>query len=137
MLADNPAVATLPVKNLGKARKFYSDKLGLKLASEQPGVLTFLSGPSKVFVYQSEFAGTNKATAATWAVSDIEAVVADLRKRGVVFEHYTHLPGLTVEGDLHVGGGMKAAWPASPQVKRRGLRGWNADRPGSPSGHHD
>jgi hypothetical protein len=63
-----------------------------------------------MFVYRSDFAGTNKATAAMFEVKDVAAVAADLKAKGVVFEHYDNLEGLTVEGDVHVGGGMSVAW---------------------------
>jgi hypothetical protein len=56
-------------------------------------------------VYQSKEAGTNKATAVTWAVDDLERVARDLKARGIRFEHYD-LPGLKREGDIHVGGNI-------------------------------
>ena len=49
----------------------------------------------------------------TWQVDDIEAEVADLRARGVAFEHYD-MPGMTLEGDIHAGEGMKVAWFKDP-----------------------
>jgi hypothetical protein len=79
-----------------------------------PEALVFKSGSSKVLVYQSQFAGTNKATAATWGVgNDIEQIVQGLKAQGVTFEHYD-MPGLTRKGDVHVGGNMKAAWFKDP-----------------------
>ncbi len=114
MLSDNSAVATIPVKKLDRARDFYSDKLGLTVEEERPGVITYRSGESKVFVYESEYAGGNKATAATWAVNDIDQVVSDLTAKGVRFEHYANLEGLRPEGDLYVGRDMKVAWLKDP-----------------------
>jgi hypothetical protein len=64
-------------------------------------------------VYRSEYAGTNEATAVTWAVDDIESEVEGLKAKGIIFEHYD-LPGLTREGDVHVGDGMKVAWFKDP-----------------------
>ena len=117
MLADTPAVATIAVKNLQAARRFYEGSLGLKPAGgeQQPGVMTYESGESRVLVYESQFAGTNKATAATWMVGDqVEAIVKTLKGKGVPFEHYD-MPGLTLQGDVHVGGdSMKAAWCKDP-----------------------
>jgi len=77
-------------------------------------VLTFKSGNSKVTVYVSAYAGTNKATSATWVVPDAEAVVAPLKEKGLQFEHYDNLAGLTREGDLHVAGSYKGAWLKDP-----------------------
>jgi len=74
----------------------------------------YASGNSKVLVYQSEYAGTNKATTANWAVgADLESVVQGLANKGVKFEHYD-MPGVTREGDIHVAGGQKIAWFRDP-----------------------
>ncbi len=71
MLGDNEATATIPVKNLGAARKFYEETLGLKLVhAEGNEAVSYKSGNTHVLVYHSQYAGTNKATAATWMVSD-------------------------------------------------------------------
>ena len=117
MLADMPAVATIAVKNLQAARRFYEGSLGLKPGGgeQQPSVVTYDSGQSRLLVYESQFAGTNKATAATWMVGDeIESIVKTLKSKGVAFEHYD-MPGLTLQGDIHVGGdSMKAAWCKDP-----------------------
>lgn len=111
MIADKDAIAMIAVKDLAGAGKFYGDVLGLeKLDSPEEQVLTFRSGSSRLNVYQSQYAGTNKATSVMWNVgSEIEAVAAKLKAKGVKFEHYD-LPGLTLEGDIHVGGNMKVAW---------------------------
>jgi hypothetical protein len=66
-----------------------------------------------VLVYHSQYAGTNKATAATWMVDDVEGHAKDLKAKGVKFEHYD-LPGMTRKGDVHVAGTMKAAWFKDP-----------------------
>ena len=77
--------------------------------------MTYQVGPSFLLVYPSEYAGTNRATGATWAVGDdFEAVIEDLREKGVTFEQYD-LPGRTTrEGDIHVMGEMRAAWFKDP-----------------------
>jgi catechol 2,3-dioxygenase-like lactoylglutathione lyase family enzyme len=116
MLGNKDAAATIPVKDLNAAKKFYGNTLGLKLAddSEEPEALVYKSGNSKILVYRSQFAGTNKATAATWGVgSDIEKIVQSLKGKGVAFEHYD-MPGMTLQGDVHVANGMKAAWFKDP-----------------------
>jgi hypothetical protein len=71
------------------------------------------SGDTKVSIYRSEFAGTNKATALTFDVEDLESEVDDLKGKGVSFEHY-ELPGLERQGDLYVAEGMKTAWFKDP-----------------------
>ena len=64
-------------------------------------------------MYRSSFAGTNKATAVTWTVDDIDDVVRTLKAKGVTFEHYD-MPNTKHEGDVHVAGHMKVAWFKDP-----------------------
>ena len=115
MLGGKDATATIPVRDIKAAKKFYESTLGLKLAdADEPEALVYKSGSSKILVYQSQYAGTNKATAATWGVgSDIEKVVQALKAKGVSFEHYD-MPGMTLKGDVHVADKMKAAWFKDP-----------------------
>jgi catechol 2,3-dioxygenase-like lactoylglutathione lyase family enzyme len=94
MLRDTNAVATLAVKNLDQAAKFYEETLGLsRTGVEDDEVVVFESGDTRINVYQSSYAGTNKATALTWAVDDVGDVVRTLKAKGVKFEHYD-LPGM-------------------------------------------
>jgi catechol 2,3-dioxygenase-like lactoylglutathione lyase family enzyme len=114
MLRDTDAVATLAVKDLGVAARFYEETLGLSRAgSEDDEVAVFESGHTKINVYRSSFAGTNKATALTWTVDNVEDVVRTLQAKGVKFEHYD-LPETTREGDLHISGDVKVAWFKDP-----------------------
>jgi len=114
MLSKTNAIATIAVKNLEIARRFYHDTLGLEEArSDDKEVIVFTSGDSLINVYRSQFAGTNKATALTWAVKDLDAEVRALKAKGVAFEHYD-MPDLKLEGDIHVAGPMKVAWFKDP-----------------------
>jgi catechol-2,3-dioxygenase len=115
MLETFEAIATIAVKDIGVATKFYEQTLGLsRIPTSERGVQMFKSGNSKVLVYESDYAGTNKATAATWTIAgDIKQVVAGLAARGARFEHYD-LPGTTLDGDLHIAGTIKAAWCKDP-----------------------
>src|SRR5919108_6499308 len=109
MLANKDAMATIAVKDLGTAKKFYQQTLGFApVGNEEMGVLTLKSGNSTIVVYESEFAGTNKATSATWGVGgEMDSIVKTLQKKGIEFEHY-EMPGARHEGDLHVFGDFKA-----------------------------
>ena len=115
MLGNLDATATLAVRNLDTARKFYEGTLGLKKVGEKGGeLIAYKSGNSIINVYRSRFAGTNQATALTWDVGkDIEGFVAKLKARGVTFEHYD-MPELKRMGDVYVGGHMKVAWFKDP-----------------------
>ena len=113
MLSDNTAIATVAVKNLETAKKFYEGTLGLTKVMENSEVLAFKTGNSTLFVYRSQYAGTNKATAVTFVSDQVEDLVQRLRGRGVTFEHYD-LPQMTRHGDVHVAGSMKTAWFKDP-----------------------
>jgi catechol 2,3-dioxygenase-like lactoylglutathione lyase family enzyme len=115
MLGNINAAANIAVKDLPTAKKFYEDTLGLtQVHAEGEEVIVMKSGDTLINVYRSQFAGTNKATAVTWAVGDeIGRIVKALRDKGVAFEHYD-MPGTTLEGDIHVGYGMKVAWFKDP-----------------------
>jgi catechol 2,3-dioxygenase-like lactoylglutathione lyase family enzyme len=115
MLGKADATPMIAVKDLDRARKFYEDTLGLKTEEEMAGeVLAVKSGSTPITVYRSEFAGTNKATALTFAVDDIGAEVRELKEKGIFFEHYD-LEGLTAKGDIYEGeGGFKTAWFKDP-----------------------
>jgi catechol 2,3-dioxygenase-like lactoylglutathione lyase family enzyme len=115
MLGNKEAIATIGVKDIEAARKFYGGKLGLKQEpSTESGVLVCKSGSSQILIYQSAYAGTNKATVVTWAVGDdVQGVVQSLRSKGISFEHYD-LPETTREGDVHLSGKIKAAWFKDP-----------------------
>jgi catechol 2,3-dioxygenase-like lactoylglutathione lyase family enzyme len=114
MLSNRDAVANLAVKNVQAARKFYEGTLGLKqVDAEGSELIVFESGNTKLNVYESKEAGTNKATAVTWAVDDVESEVNALKAKGVKFEHYD-MPGLKRQGDIHIGGDMKVAWFKDP-----------------------
>jgi catechol 2,3-dioxygenase-like lactoylglutathione lyase family enzyme len=115
MLGERNAVANLAVKNLETARKFYEGTLGLTpIEEEGEELIVYKSGDTVLNVYRSEYAGTNAATALTWAVGDdVEDIVRALRDKGVTFEHYD-MPGMTVDGDVHIAGDMKVAWFKDP-----------------------
>jgi len=115
MLGEKDAAATLAVSDLERARDFYENTLGLAPAQEIPGAMLYKSGNSVLLVYPSEYAGTNQATSVSWAVGDdFDAIVEDLRAKGVTFERYDDLPETTREGDVHIIGEFKGVWLKDP-----------------------
>lgn len=115
MLGGKDAAATLAVSDLERARDFYENTLGLAPQQEVPGAILYRSGNAGVLVYPSEYAGTNKATAAWWAVGDdFDAIVEELQTKGVSFERYDDLPDTTREDDVHISGEFKAVWLKDP-----------------------
>jgi len=110
MLSNARIVPYIPVADVARARKFYEEKVGLKPREVYAGGVIYACGDgSWVFMYPSAGAGTSKASTAFWAVDDVVAEVAELKKRGVVFEEYD-LPGIKMENGIATGGGAKTAW---------------------------
>jgi catechol 2,3-dioxygenase-like lactoylglutathione lyase family enzyme len=117
MLHDGEVATRLPARDLERAKAFYSDKLGLEPIEERPGGARYRCGNSYFALFQSAGAASGTHTQMGWEVKDIEATVAELRRRGVVFEEYD-LPGFkTVNGIADIAGnypskgsGEKGAW---------------------------
>jgi catechol 2,3-dioxygenase-like lactoylglutathione lyase family enzyme len=114
MLGDTELTTLVAVKDLGEATAFYEKTLGLTKVGNDPGFVQFRSGTSSVIVYESEFAGTNKATTAAWHVDDVEETVQRLQAEGVTFVRYDIIPGVTLNGDVHEAGTFKLAWFKDP-----------------------
>jgi len=110
MLQNSPMYSYIPARDMARARRFYEHTLGLKAKQEINGgvVYEFAKGTA-CFLYPTPNAGTSKASQAFWAVSDVAQEVAELKKRGVQFEHYD-APEMKREGDIHTGGVARAAW---------------------------
>jgi len=121
MLSDFPIHSTIAVKDLGRARAFYEEKLGFKPASVAPqGVFYNCGGGTRFFVYPSATAGTNQSTYAGWAVSDIAAVMQMLESRGVSFESYD-MPGFDKATRIATFGTLRAAWFKDPDGNILGI----------------
>jgi catechol 2,3-dioxygenase-like lactoylglutathione lyase family enzyme len=104
MLNDARVATRLPAQNLQRAREFYADKLGLSPIEERPGGLRYAPAAGEFVLFQSTGAPSGDHTQMAFEVHDIEATIAELRSRGVVFEEYD-TPGLrTVDGIAEVEG---------------------------------
>ena len=118
-MLENAHVATrLPAEDLERARAFYAEKLGLEPAEERPGGLRYECAGGVFALFASDGSASGTHTQMAFEVDDLEAVVAELRRRGVVFE-VVDVPGLrTVDGIADVEGnypskggvGERAAW---------------------------
>lgn len=118
MLRDGDVATRLPAQDLDRARAFYAERLGLEPVEERPGGLRYECGRGRFTLFESAGVASGSHTQMAWEVDDIDAVVGELRSRGVVFEE-VDVPGLrTVEGIADVEGnypsaggvGERAAW---------------------------
>lgn len=114
MLAAHDSSAIVAVTDLERAHHFYGQTLGLKLVNDGMGTLVFQTGRTRLVVYPSKEAGTNRANAAAWGCgSELTAIVRALQGRGVAFERYD-FPGSTFENGIHRMGDFLAAWFKDP-----------------------
>ena len=115
LLKDKPSSAIVAVRDLGRARAFYTETLGLE--PEGGGgedMLTLRTGETQLIVYESEFAGTNKANAVVWnAGGDFDEIAGQLKEQGVKFEEYPDL-GMEISGGIHRSGEFKGVWFKDP-----------------------
>jgi len=109
MLSSAPIRAYIPASNIARARKFYEQTIGLVPKQDYAGGVVYECGGTEVFMYPTPNAGTSKASQAFWQVKDVEAEVAELKSRGVVFEEYD-MPGMTMVNSVVTAGGAKTAW---------------------------
>lgn len=118
MLNHNSVYASIPVRDIEKARKFYEDTLGMKaFVTLDEALLQYESGDSKVFLYRSPLSGMMGVTVATWVIDhNIEGVISHLRDRGIIFEHMDNenMPRLSRQGDLHIIDNIRTAWFKDP-----------------------
>jgi catechol 2,3-dioxygenase-like lactoylglutathione lyase family enzyme len=123
-LARSDVATRLPARDLGRARRWYSERLGLDPVEERPGGLRYRCGSTYFVVFESTGKASGESTQMAWEVDDIEAVVADLKSRGVAFDEVDS-PGMqTVNGIADIDGNYPS--------KGRGERGsWFRDSEGN------
>lgn len=117
MLSQSRVAMRLPAQDLERARLFYAEKLGLEPVEERPGGLLYRCASGEFGLFTSAGAPSGEHTQMGFEVDDIDTTVAELRRRGVVFEEYD-LPGLkTVDGIAEISGnypskgtGERAGW---------------------------
>ena len=91
-LARSDVATRLPAQDLNRARRWYSEKLGLDPVEERPGGLRYQCGATYFVLFQSTGKASGESTQMAWEVDDIESVVADVESRGVEFEEVDGRP---------------------------------------------
>jgi catechol 2,3-dioxygenase-like lactoylglutathione lyase family enzyme len=110
VLRQFPISVRAAAVDLDRARQWYEEKLALTPDQSDPGGYWYrFGGDTWLYLYGTSSAGTARNTIAGWSVTDIEAVMAGLRERGVTFEDYDFGEMKTVDGLIDFGG-AKAAW---------------------------
>ncbi len=110
MLQDSEAFSGFAANDIGAARTFYADVLGVRV-SEANGMLTLqLGGGTHVLVYPKPDHVPAEFTVLNFPVPDIEAAVDELVARGVEFTHYDW----TDERGINRRGGPLIAWFTDP-----------------------
>jgi predicted enzyme related to lactoylglutathione lyase len=111
MFSDRRCAGMLPASDIERAKSWYADTLDLKPTYEDEGGVQYTAGEGTEFwVYPSQFAGTNQATAMGFVAKDLTAEMEQLRSRGVTFEEYD-IPGVkTVQGIAEFPSGERGAW---------------------------
>jgi predicted enzyme related to lactoylglutathione lyase len=118
MFKDTKAFSSFSVNDIGKAKEFYSQTLGLEVAEtsgEMSGLLSLhISGGNDILIYPKPDHTPATFTILNFPVDDIEGAVEELTKRGVRFEIYD-LDGIkTDERGISRGGGINIAWFKDP-----------------------
>ncbi len=115
MLSDYPPVTAIAVADLERARQFYEGTLGFTPDEDVPDGVLYRSGGGSFLVYPSAYAGTNKATAMSFAVPGdaFDGEVAALRGAGIEFQTF-ELDGMEWQDGVATAGPMRAVWFADP-----------------------
>jgi catechol 2,3-dioxygenase-like lactoylglutathione lyase family enzyme len=87
------SVSGMSVTDLGEAKTFYQDTLGLTLKDETMGLDFELPGGGQLFIYDKPDHEPATYTVLNLVTGDINAAVDELVGKGVAFEHYDNMPG--------------------------------------------
>lgn len=113
-LAHRPVAVMLPVTDVDRAQKFYTESLGLDhTGTNDEGSAMFALAGATLFLLPRPDGTRSESTAVSFEVDDLTAEVAELEGRGVVFEDYD-LPGLTTVDHVCEFGTERAAWFKDP-----------------------
>ncbi len=114
-LTHRPVAMMMPVTDVDRARTFYTESLGLDYTgtNDEGSALYALDGGSTLVLLPRPESRPSESTAMSFEVDDITGEIADLERRGVVFEDYD-LPDLTTVDHVCVMGAEKMAWFKDP-----------------------
>jgi len=125
VLKDAAVATRLPAQDLERARAWYADKLGFEPSDEREGGLLYRMGGGEFALFASAGAPSGEHTQMGFEVEDIEAVVAELRRRGVVFED-VRMPGMPVKDGIAE---VRGNYPSKQSTGERAV--WFRDSEGN------
>jgi catechol 2,3-dioxygenase-like lactoylglutathione lyase family enzyme len=111
---------TIMVSDMTRARAFYEGRLGLAVVREAGPYLFLRAGTSQLALVARAAVTPAATTLCAFEVQDLEATVAGLRARGVVFEEYD-LPTLRTVNGIAQAGPFHAAWVRDPDGNYLGI----------------
>ncbi|HEY9372772.1 VOC family protein [Streptomyces sp.] len=109
MLAESPIATIIPVKDLDRAKRYYTEVLGLTMTRESPEDTRFESGGTTIGLYETPSGGEAAHTLASWKVDNLDAEMKELRSKGVTFEEYD-LPGIKTVDGVAESETLRGAW---------------------------
>ena len=115
MLTKLKAFSSFSVNDVQKAKAFYQEILGFKVADNPMGVIELkLQGDNKILVYPKPDHTPATFTVLNFPVINIEEAVDELTSKGVVFEQYGGKIKTDQKGISRGNGGPNIAWFKDP-----------------------
>ena len=115
MLGNFDVLAIVAVTDPDRARRFYSDVLGLERIGDDEVLAVYRAGNSRLVVYPSQNAGTNKANAVAWPLAEaFDDVMAALEAKNVNFVAVPEAEHMNKTGNVYSAGPFKFAWFTDP-----------------------
>ena len=111
--ASAKIIAFVATVDSGKSRAFYQNVLGLRCIGEDEFAAVYDSHGVELRVQKVKTFVPQPHTALGWSVASIDRVVAEMRKKGVIFQRYSFLQRDN-EGIWAAPSGAKIAWFKDP-----------------------
>ena len=108
-LRDATIQTALPASDIDRAKRFFSEKLGLEPDVDTGSVAIYEGRQGRVALFPSGGTASGDHTQIAWIVTNIENTVAALRDRGVVFDEYD-FPDFKTVGGVATFGSSRFAW---------------------------
>ena len=114
MINGDNAFSGFSVNDIGKAKAFYSDVIGLTVTEDNGALRLSIGGGKTVFVYPKDDHVPATYTILNFPVDDIDGAVDELSRAGVTFEHYEMTDAKGIARGIESGQGPDIAWFKDP-----------------------